>query len=54
MGQGYSHIGEEERQVIQIEVGNGTTVRRIAAMPGRSAASVSRDVDWVLFLISPR
>ncbi|MEK0226355.1 helix-turn-helix domain-containing protein [Bifidobacterium mongoliense] len=44
MGQGYSHIGEEERQVIQIEVGNGTTVRRIAAMPGRSASSVSRGI----------
>ncbi|MEK0226395.1 hypothetical protein WM016_08705 [Bifidobacterium mongoliense] len=45
MSRVYSHIGEDERQVIQIEVGNGTTVRRIAAMPGRSAASVSRDVN---------
>jgi IS30 family transposase len=40
----YSHIGEEERQVIQIEVGNGTPVRRIAAMLSRSASSISREI----------
>jgi IS30 family transposase len=40
----YSHIGEEERQVIQIEVGNGTPVRRIARMLSRSASSISREI----------
>ena len=44
MSRVYSHICEEERQVIQIEVGNGTTVRRIAAMLGRSPSSVSREI----------
>ena len=44
MGQVYSHISEEERQVIQIEVGNGTPIRAMAAMPGRSPSSVSREI----------
>ena len=44
MSRVYSHIGEEERQVIRIQVGNGATVRAIAAMPGRSASSISREI----------
>lgn len=32
MGKVCSHLSEEERQVIQIEIGNGTGVRRIGAM----------------------
>ena len=35
MGEVYSHLSEEERQVIQIEVGNGTSVRKIARLLGR-------------------
>jgi len=27
MGEVYSHLSEEERQVIQIEVGNGASIR---------------------------
>ena len=27
MGEVYSHLSEEERQVIQIELGNGTSAR---------------------------
>ena len=27
MGEVYSHLSEEERQVIQIEIGNGTGIR---------------------------
>lgn len=37
MSRVYSRIREEGRRVIQIEVGNGATARRIAAMPGRGA-----------------
>lgn len=44
MGEVYSHLSEEERQVIQIEIGNGTGVRRIGAMLGRSASSISREI----------
>ncbi|KAB7257377.1 IS30 family transposase, partial [Bifidobacterium longum] len=29
MGEVYSHLSEEERQVIQIEVGNGASIRGI-------------------------
>ena len=36
MGEVYSHLSEEERQVIQIEVGNGASIRGIGAMLGRS------------------
>ena len=35
-GKAYSHLSEEERQVIQIEIGNGTSIRRIGLMPGRN------------------
>ena len=36
MGEVYSHLSEEERQVIQIEIGNGTGIRAIGTMIGRS------------------
>ena len=44
MGEVYSHLSEEERQVIQIEVGNGASIRRIGAMLGRSPSSISREI----------
>ena len=28
MGEACSHLSEEERQVIRIEIGNGTSIRR--------------------------
>ena len=40
----YSHLSEEERQVIRIEMGNGASVRRIAMMLGRHASTVSREI----------
>ena len=44
MGEVYSHLSEEERQVIQIEVGNGASIRGIGAMLGRSPSSNSREI----------
>ena len=44
MGEVYSHLSEEERQVIQIEVGNGTGIRAIGTMIGRSPSTVSREI----------
>ena len=44
MGEVYSHLSEEERQVIRIEIGNGTSIRRIGLMPGRNASTVSREI----------
>ena len=44
MGKVYSHLSEEERQVIRIEIGNGTSIRGIGLMPGRNASTVSREV----------
>ena len=44
MGEVYSHLSEEERQVVQIEVGNDTSIRRIGAMPGRSPSTISREI----------
>jgi len=32
MGEAYSHLSEEERQVIQIEIGNDTDIWEIGAM----------------------
>lgn len=40
MGQVHSHLSEEERQIIQIEIGNGTSIRRIADLIGRHASIV--------------
>ncbi len=42
MGAVYSHLSEEERQVIQIEIGNGTGIRAIGVMLGCSASTISR------------
>ena len=44
MGEVYSHLSEEEFQVIRIEVGNGTGVRKMARLPGRSLSSISREI----------
>ena len=44
MGKVYSHLSEEERQIIQIEIGNGSSVRVIGAMLGRNASTVSREI----------
>ena len=44
MGEVYSHLSEEEFQVIRIEVGNGTGVRKMARLPGRSPSSISREI----------
>ena len=44
MGEVYSHLSEEERRVIRIEIGNGTSIRRIGLMPGRNASTVSREI----------
>lgn len=44
MGEVYSHLSEEERQVIQIEIGNGTSIRRIGLILGRNASTVSREI----------
>lgn len=44
MGEVYSHLSEEERRVIQIEVGNGTGVRKMARLPGRSPSGISREI----------
>ena len=44
MGEVYSHLSEEERQVIQIEVGNGTGVRKMARLLGRSPSGISREI----------
>ena len=43
-GKYISHLSEEERQVIQIEVGNGASIRGIGAMLGRSPSSISREI----------
>ena len=44
MGKACSHLSEEERRVIQIEVGNGTGVRKMARLPGRSPSGVGREI----------
>ena len=44
LGQGYSHLSEEERRIIRIEIGNGTSIRRIAGLIGRRASTVSRGI----------
>lgn len=44
MGQVHSHLSEEERQIIQIEIDNGTSIRRIAGLIGRHASTVSREI----------
>ncbi|OQM68954.1 integrase, partial [Bifidobacterium longum subsp. infantis] len=44
MGEVCSHLSEEERQVIQIEIGNGTSVRGIGLMPGRNASTAGGEI----------
>ena len=44
MGEACSHLSEGERQVIRIEIGNGTSIRRIGLMLGRNASTVSREI----------
>ena len=41
MGEVYSHLSEEERQVIRIEIGNGTIICGIVLMLGRNASTVA-------------
>ena len=45
MGEVCSHLSEEERQVIRIEIGNGTSVRGIGLMLGRNASTVGREIE---------
>ena len=45
MGEVYSHLSEEERRVIRIEVGNGASIRRIGLMLGRNASTVGREIE---------
>lgn len=40
MGEVYSHLSEEERRVIRIEIGNGTIICGIVLMLGRNASTV--------------
>ena len=50
MGEVYSHLSEEERRAIQIEIGDGTSVRKIARLLGRSPSGISREIKrntWV-------
>ena len=44
MGEVYSHLSEEERRVIRIEIGNGTIICGIVLMLGRNASTVFRQV----------
>ena len=44
LGQVYSHLSEEERRIIRIEIGNGTSIRRIAGLIGRHTSTVSRGI----------
>ena len=45
MGEACSRLSEEERRVIRIEIGNGTSIRRIGLMLGRNASTVSREIE---------
>ena len=45
MGEVYSHLSEEERRVIRIEIGNGTSIRRIGLMLGRNVSTVGREIE---------
>ena len=44
MGEACSHLSEEERRVIQIEIGNGTIICGIVRMLGRNASTVGREI----------
>ena len=41
----YSHLSEEERRVIRIEIGNGISIRRIGLMLGRNVSTVGREIE---------
>ena len=45
MGEVYSHLSEEERRVIRIEIGNGISIRRIGLMLGRNVSTVGREIE---------
>ena len=45
MGEACSRLSEEERRVIRIEIGNGTSVRGIGLMLGRNASAVGREIE---------
>ncbi len=45
MGEACSRLSEEERQVIRIEIGNGTSIRRIGLMPGRNASTAGGEIE---------
>ena len=50
MGEVCSHLSEEERRGIQIEIGNGAGIRGIGLMPGRNASTAggeARRNTWV-------
>ena len=44
MGKHYSHLSPEERAMIQIDLGNGSSLRSVARRLGRSPSSVSREL----------
>ena len=44
MGEACSRLSEEERQVIQIEIDNGTSIRGIGLMPDRNTSTASREI----------
>ena len=44
MGEACSRLSEEERQVIRIEIGNGTSIRRIGLMLGRNASTAGGEI----------
>ncbi|RYQ08837.1 integrase [Bifidobacterium pseudolongum subsp. globosum] len=52
MGAVYSHLSEEERQVVQIEIGNGTGIRAVGTMLRRSASAISRQINHDMWLPS--
>ena len=45
MGKVNSHLSEEERQVIRIEIGNGAGIRGIGLMLGRNASTDRREIS---------
>lgn len=42
MGRQCSHLSSEERAVLQVEIGDGTSIRPIARHLGRSASALTR------------
>lgn len=44
MGAVYSDLPEEERQVIQIKIGNGNSIRVIGVMLSGSVSTISREI----------